>query len=218
MIDSVLIDIVLEIISVNPRRVVAEAKNSGMNITTAESFKQASYADIQMLMKDFAKKTAWDCAVSGATSGVGGLTAAVTLGSVDLVILVAKLYRLNQKCSIATAFPLHSGKNQRQADLVFLNSLGFDDTTSEEMRSEVMKTAAGNAVKNGATQAITARLIVKAVQKMGVTLSAKNVGRAVPLVGAGIGGIANYRFVKKSSDVMIKSYLKAYLDRATGEL
>ncbi len=217
MIDSVLIDIVLGIISVNPRKVVADANESGMNITTVESFKQASYADIQMLMKDFAKKSSLDCAVSGVTSGVGGLAAAVTLGGVDLVLLAAKLYRLNQKCSIATAFPLYVSKNQRQADLIFLKALGFDDVSSEKMLSEVMKNAAGTAVKNGAAQLITARLIVKAVQKMGLTLSAKQIGRTVPFIGAGIGGIANYRFVKKSSEIMIKSYMKAYLDRATEE-
>jgi len=217
MIDSLLIDMVIEIISVNPRQVIAEANEAGVDVTTVDSFKNASYADIQILMKEFAKKSSRVCAVSGATSGVGGITAAVTLGSLDLVLMAAQLHRLNQKCSIVTGFPLNIRENQKQSELIFLQALGFDAVTSGKTRSQVIKAAAGSAVKSGAGQYISARLIVKAVKQMGVTLSVKQAGRAVPFIGAGISGFANYRFVNKTSDTMIKMFLKAWLDRASGE-
>lgn len=100
------------IINIDPQDVLKDAKEYGLEVQTLEDFenKADNYVFIEKLANKYGDVAARYCAISGASSGIGGIATTVTLASVDISNMAAQLYRLNQKISHQQKISYH--KNQ----------------------------------------------------------------------------------------------------------
>lgn len=116
------------IINIDPQDVLKDAKEYGLEVQTLEDFenKADNYVFIEKLANKYGDVAARYCAISGASSGIGGIATTVTLASVDISNMAAQLYRLNQKIAVLHGFNPDNEIHQEKVATIYLMALGVD--------------------------------------------------------------------------------------------
>jgi len=203
------------VLDINPQDVLNDARAYGLKVTTLKDLmeQQHNYVFIEKLMGKYATLAASYCALSGATSGVGGVFTTMTLAGVDIANMAAQLYRLSQKMAILNGFDIENMIHEEKAHLIYLQALGFDAVAQATIRTQVAKAAAVNVSKPGPAANVTIRLVMEVAKLLGGPLSKAQAAKLVPLIGAIIGGGVNYIYAKHVSEKMISEYKSDYFDR-----
>lgn len=204
------------VLDINPQDIIKDAKEYGSEISSVKDLSEQhdNYFMIEKLMGKYAELAASYCAISGASSGIGGPVTAITLGGVDIANMAAQLYRLNQKIAILNGFNLENTIHKEKAHLIYLTALGFDAAASAAIRTQMIKAAAENVTKKGASANVTIRLIMAVATFLGVKLTKVQALKFIPFVGAALGGGLNYIFAKNAGKNMISEYKSDYFDRS----
>lgn len=203
------------IIDVDPNEILKDAHEYGLNVTCIEDFrKQAdNYIFMEKLASKYGDVAARYCALSGAGSGIMGLGTAIALAGVNISNMAAQLYRLNQKVAILHGFDPSNEIHQEKVATVYLAALGIDAVSSAAIRAAVLKAATENTAKKGPAQSAAIKIVMLAAKSLGVTLKKSTAAKAVPLIGAALGGGLNYWFAKKASEKIFLAYKSDYFDR-----
>jgi hypothetical protein len=203
------------VLNVDPNSIVQDAKGIGMDIAEPADFaRQAkNYAYIERLSEKYAATSTRLCALSGFTSGIGGLATTLTLASADVANMAAQLYRLNQKLALINGFDPENELHNERAQTIFMTALGIDVTAQAGIRALVTKAATENLTKRGPASAPAIRIIMEIAKILGVRISKAQAGKLVPFVGGAIGGGVNYMFAKSMTKKMLADYKSDYFDR-----
>jgi hypothetical protein len=202
---------VKKIISVDPADIIADARSRGLDVQTTKDFRRQphKYWRIEDLMNHYADSAARNSSIGGFTAGFGGLPTVVALGSADLTNMAAQLYRLAQRLAILNGFDIDSPLEQEKAHQIYLTALGFDSAAQAVLRQQ-MASAAAKAGKPWARSNYVIKLILAVAQKLGVTITTKQAGKLIPIVGGAIGATVNYQFAKSAGQKMIRSFKDEY--------
>lgn len=203
------------VLDINPDDILNDAREYGLNVNAIRDFagQPHNHAFIEKLMEKYATLAASYCAASGATSGVGGVTTTITLGGVDIAHMAAQLYRLNQKMAVLNGFDLENTVHKDKSQLIYLKALGFDAAAQSVIRAQVIKAAAEEVSKKGASANVTIRLIMTATKLLGANLTKAQTVKLIPFLGGALGGWLNYMFAKNAAKKMISEYKSDYFDR-----
>ena len=97
-----------EIVSVDPKDIVKDAKSKGLPVSQIEHFTTEiivkNYRRIEDISSSYGNYAARNSAITGLASGIGGVATMVTIGGVDIVNMAAQLYRLNQRVAYLNGF------------------------------------------------------------------------------------------------------------------
>lgn len=175
--------------------------------------KAHQYAYIEKLVSKYSKVTCKYCAVSGATSGIGGVATTVALGGADIANMAVQLYRLNQKIAVLNGFSLENSLHREKTQLIYLKALGIEGAFQAGARSQLTKAIAIDVTKKGPSKNATIKLIIAVAQLLGVKLSKATAVKFVPVLGAVLGGGMNYWFANNAAEAMAKEFKDDYFDR-----
>jgi hypothetical protein len=101
------VEYIREIIRVSPEDVIADARAAGLTVNSVDDFRSSSpgaHRMVDQLTNHYVNQAAKWCAFSGATSGVGGVVTAITLGVADFIHVAGRLYRLCLRLAILNGF------------------------------------------------------------------------------------------------------------------
>ena len=203
------------VLDINPQDIIKDAQEYGLKVNSINDFSEQpqNYVFIEKLMNKYATLGASYCALSGATTGIGGVATTVTLGGIDIANMAAQLYRLNQKMAILNGFSLENSIHREKANLIYLKALGFDVATQSVIRSQMVKVAAENISKKGPAANVTIRLVMEVTKLLGIRLTKNQAVKLIPFLGAALGGGMNYFFAKNAAEKMVLEYKSDYFDR-----
>lgn len=160
-------------------------------------------------MRQYARRAARLSAVSGATSGVGGIATATTLGVADIANMAAQLYRLCQRLAILNGFDPENPLQRERAEEIYLVALGFDTAAQAVLRQQLGR-AASIAGKPGAYSNYILKLIILIAEKLGTQITSKQAAKFIPVVGSVLGATLNYSFATKAADKMLAEFRNDY--------
>lgn len=203
------------VLNVDPQSVVSDAKLIGMEVSEPEDFAREAhnYAYIERLSEKYATTAAQRCAISGFSSGVGGIATTLTLAGVDIANMAAQLYWLNQKLALLNGFDPENELHNQRAQTIFMTALGIDATAQAGIRTIVTKAATENLAKRGPASTPAIRLIMEIAKILGLKMTKQTAGKLVPFIGGLIGGGVNYMFATSMTKKMIADYKSDYFDR-----
>lgn len=204
MIDLQLTEKIKKIISVDVNDVVKDAQAAGLPVTSIACFSapdELNYRIIKKIMDNYASTAAKYCALSGAGTGIGGLTSTIALASVDIANIAAQLFRLNQRLAILSGLNPEDPDDQKRINSIYLRSLGFDDETYFSMKEKFV-----NSVRAEPQKETNLLLILEVTKYLGIVLSKIQITKIIPFLGAIAGSTLNFFFAKKAAKQMIHSY------------
>jgi hypothetical protein len=206
------------ILDVDPTLILKDLANHGLQVESIEQIaeKPKGYPIIANLSQKYATTAALYCAVSGATSGVGGIATTVTLAGVDVLHMAAQLYRLSQRLAVLHGFDPTNISHQERSLLVYLEALGIDTAANGAIRTLVTAAAKESVGKKGPAKTAAIRLIMTAVKVLGASITKASAAKMVPFVGAAPGGGINYWFAKRAGKRMMLDFKSDYFDRQQG--
>lgn len=207
------------LVDINPQEILKDANELGLHVQCVEDFKNQknNYVYAEKLAEKYGEVAANYCAISGAGTGIGGIATSVALAGVDLGNMAAQLYRLNQKIAILHGFSPSNEIHQEKILKIYLTALGIDAAASTAIRTAVVKAAAENTAKKGPAQAVAIKIVMLTAQALGLKIAKSTAAKAVPFVGAFIGGGINYWFAKKSAKSILLAYKSDYFDRSQSQ-
>ncbi|CAH1196053.1 conserved hypothetical protein [Vibrio harveyi] len=199
------------VIDIKPEDVMKDAWAAGLDVHQVEDFRKeaVNYWRIEDVMDQYAGLAARYSAISGATSGVGGVATAVTLGGIDIAHMAAQLYRLGQRLSILNGFDPNNAIQKEKNLEIYLYALGFDSLAQAAIKNQLLE-AASIAGKKGANSNPVLSLIMLISEKLGKKVISKEAAKYLPIVGGIAGATVNYYFAKSAANMMVESYKKEY--------
>lgn len=198
-------------IDVDPEEVLAKARIQGLNVFEIQDFrnKKNDYGQIESLMREYVDSSSSSNALTGISTGLGGFTTAVTLGSLDLASVSLMLYRLSQQLAILNGLDLNEALNKNKAQKIYFTTLGFNAATQSLLRKKLLR-ATSMASTKSASKNILLKFIVITSKMRGRKLSYKSAGRMIPIIGGAAGAWINYTYTREAGYQMIKAYKKDY--------
>lgn len=198
-------------IDVDPEEVLAKARIKGLNVFEIQDFrnKKNDYGQIESLMREYVDSSSSSNALTGISTGLGGFTTAVTLGSLDLASVSLMLYRLSQQLAILNGLDLNEALNKNKAQKIYFTTLGFNAATQSLLRKKLLR-ATSMASTKSASKNILLKFIVITSKMLGRKLSYKSAGRMIPIIGGAAGAWINYTYTREAGYQMIKAYKKDY--------
>lgn len=196
---------------VDPEEVLAKARKKGLNVFAIRDFrdKKNDYGQIEDLMREYVDSSSSSNALTGISTGLGGFTTAVTLGSLDLASVSLILYRLSQQLAILNGLDLNEAMNKKKAQEIYFTTLGFNAATQSLLRKKLLR-ATSMASTKSASKNMLLKFIVITSKMLGMKLSYKSAGRMIPIIGGAAGAWINYTYTREAGDQMIKAYKKDY--------
>lgn len=203
------------IIDIDPQDVLKDAQEYGLQVQTLEDLARQphDYVFIEKLAGKYGDVAARYCALSGASTGIGGIATTVALAGVDISNMAAQLYRLNQKVAVLHGFDHNNEIHQEKVASIYLMALGVDAASSAAIRSAVFKAAAENTAKRGPASSFAIQIIMAAAKSLGIAMGKSTAAKVVPFVGAVLGGGVNYWFAQKAAEKIVLAYKSDYFDR-----
>lgn len=131
----------------------------------------------------FIEQSAWMAAGSGIISGSGGLITMLAGVPLDMINIITQQFRI-------TMAILYQRRGNYQ--------IGFDEFMS--LVAVSLRVDAG--------VAITKTVMEEVAEKMLLRIGARTAERLIPIVGAAIGGTANYIFVKRMAETVKKMHFE----------
>ncbi|WP_462267126.1 hypothetical protein [Mucilaginibacter sp.] len=181
-----------------PKLNFSKAKTSlkdGLQHLSQGGFKQI-YSHIDQLgikkgvdrlgLDKFVMQCALLAAGSGAVTGLGGITTMLIGVPLDMVNLITQQFRVTMAVSY-----YHTGSYH----------IGFND---------FFKIVASS-LKVDAGMSVSKKVMEEVAEKLMLNIGTKTAERLVPVVGAVIGGTANYLFIKRVADNLKEKYPKGKL-------
>lgn len=130
-------------------------------------------------IEKFVNQCALMAAGSGVVTGLGGISTMLIGVPVDMINLIAQQFRVTMAVS-------------------------YHKTGQYEIRfDEFFKIVAGS-LKADAGMAMSKNLMEEVAEKLMVSMGSKTAEKLIPVVGAVIGGTANYLFIKRVADTLYK--------------
>ena len=203
------------VLNVDPNSIVNDARSAGMNVSEPSDFVQQAhnYAYIEKISDKYSATATKLCAVSGLTTGIGGLATTLTLAGADIANMAAQLYRLNQKLAIINGFDPANELHSERAQTIYITSLGIDVSAQAGIRALVTKAATENLAKRGPASAPAIRLVMEVTKVFGIKITKMQAGKLVPFIGGAIGAGVNYTVSKSIAQKMMADYKSDYFDR-----
>lgn len=199
------------VLDIKSSDVIKDAQSAGLTVESIPDFRDQAhnYWRIEDVMHQYAGLAARYSAMSGASSGVGGVATAVTLGGVDIANMAAQLYRLGQRLAVLNGFDPEDSLQKEKIQEIYLLALGFDTTAQATIKQQMLK-AAEIAGKRGAKQNPILKLIIFVAEKLGKDITTKQAAKFIPVIGAFAGAGLNYYFAKSAANSMIESYKREF--------
>lgn len=201
------------LLEVDPNEIIMDAQSAGLDVKSIEDFKDYvhDYWRLDEIADIYIRRTARWCAVSGATTSVGGFVTSLTLGVGDAAHMTARLFNLCQRLSLLHGFdPEQQIQKERNLE-IFLSALGFDRVAQMELK-EQLKEVVLFAGKKVPRSNYMMKLVALVVAKLtGKRISTRAISRFVPVVGAVAGGTLNYFYILNTAKRMKEFYQKDYL-------
>lgn len=200
---------------VDPKDVIKDARAAGLEVNKIEDFhgQTHNYWRIEDIAKEYVGRTARWCAVSGASSGIGGIATTVVLGAGDITHMAARLYWLCQRLAILHGFDPDNPLQRDRAQEIYLIALGIDSIGQAAIRQQLSK-AAVVAGKSGSRSNYVLKFLVLVVAKFTGQQTTKvtttQVVKFIPFLGAVTGGSLNYFFASKAAKKMHESFRDDY--------
>lgn len=184
--------------------VLAAHRKHGHKVTAFEDIRAMQLDQMDRVARHFARLYRRRAGMTGAVTGLpGGLWAVVAAGA---DVQLTAIYAVRMAADIAQSY-------------------GYDTTDAEEQAhlAEVLALAAGIDSLRGIGNWLTREglmhvlpdILPKILLKLSVQLTeeqaAKWVGRIIPGVGAAVGGVIDYSFLKAAGDRAMKYYHSRYL-------
>jgi|TARA_R100000935_G_C2837611_1_gene169036 hypothetical protein len=198
-------------LNVDVNSVLKDAQNAGIDVSSVRCFQNqiTKYWRIEDLMESYAGVAARYSAISGASTGAGGVGTKLALGGVDIAHMAAQLYRLGQRLAILNGIDPRNERQKEKITEIYLYALGFDAAAQAVIKSQLLK-ASAIAGKSGANNNPVLRLIILVAEKLGTEINTKKAAQFIPIVGLFAGAGANYAFAKVAANKMIKTYKNDY--------
>ncbi|CAG9295412.1 EcsC family protein [Celerinatantimonas diazotrophica] len=202
--------------NIDPNRILHDVHGHGVAASSLVDLAHRSdiYPRLQPLMNQYVKTASRYSALTGASSGFGGFVSAVTFASADLVNIAAQLYRLNQKLALVHGQDITHAALQHRLQQIYLQSLGFNDKAQEVILGKVKIDQ--NVLGHEAVKSFAVQLVKEVAKHLAVKLSRKQAAKVIPLLGAAVGGGANYWFTQRSGQAMIQAYQQFYCAERAG--
>lgn len=191
-------------IDVSPEEVIADARTAGVAVSSIDEFRSLTPEErsiVDRLADYYVKQAAKWCAFSGATSGIGGVLTAVTLGAADFIHIAGRLYRLDLRLAILNGLDPKDPASREQIEEVYLSSLGFDPTR-EFILGHFLGRSAARPGSLSASMSYTKFIIAVGRKLWARRLASRVTGRFLPLFGATVGAGSNYFFAKRAGGKM----------------
>jgi hypothetical protein len=195
-------------IEISPEEVIADARNAAIAVSSVDEFRSLTPQErviIDQLMSHYVNQAAKWCAFTGATSGVGGVVTAVTLGAADFIHIAGRLYRLCLRLAILYGFDPGNPVHRDQIEEIYLSSLGLDHT-----KEFILGRFLGRSTARPGTLSSSlsyTKLIIAVGRKLWARrLTSRITGRFLPLFGATVGAGSNYLFAKKAGRRMKENF------------
>lgn len=203
-----LTDYIRRTVEVSSEEVITDARNASVAVSSIDEFRSLTPEErviIDKLMSYYVNQAAKWCAFSGATSGVGGVITAVTLGTADFIHIAGHLYRLCLRLAILHGFDPGDPAHREQIEEIYLSSLGFDPT-----KEFILGRFLGRSTTRPGTLSASisyTKLIIAVGRKLWARrLTSRITGRFLPLFGATVGAGSNYLFAKKAGRRMKENF------------
>lgn len=135
----------------------------------------------QLGIDKFINQCALLAAGSGAISGVGGLTTMLIGVPLDFINLITQQFRVTM-------------------------AISYYNTGSYNIKFNDFFKIVASSLKVDAGMAVSKNVMEEVAEKLMLTLGSKTARRLVPVVGAVIGGSANYLFIKRVAESVKKTY------------
>lgn len=135
----------------------------------------------QLGIDKFITQCALLAAGSGAISGVGGLTTMLIGVPLDFINLITQQFRVTL-------------------------AISYHHTGSYNIKFNDFFKIVASSLKVDAGMAVSKNVMEEVAEKLMLTLGSKTARRLVPVVGAVIGGSANYLFIKRVAESVMKTY------------
>jgi hypothetical protein len=199
------------ILDIDADGVFRDAQAAGLDVHSIEDFRNQphNYWRIEDLMHQYARRAVYFSALSGGTTGIGGLPMVVTLATVDIAHMALQLYRLCQRLSILNGFDPKNPLQRAAATQIYLSALGFDAVAQVTLKQQLQR-AATIAGKEGVHSNSILRMIILVAEKIGVQLTSKQAAKVIPVVGGVFGAALNYTFAKQAAHRMCKMFHHEY--------
>lgn len=198
-------------IDIDPEDVLAKARSAGLKVYSIKDFenKENSYGTIENLMQEYVDSSSMSNALTGISTGIGGYTTAITLGSLDLISVSVMLYRLSQQLAILNGLNLHEALDKEKAQDIYFTTLGFNAATQTVLRRKLLKATSIAGTKSASKNAVL-KFIVISAKTLGTNLSYKNAGRMIPLIGSAAGAWINYTYTQTAGNQMMNAFREEY--------
>jgi hypothetical protein len=131
----------------------------------------------------FINQCAYLAAGSGVITGAGGISTILIGVPLDIINLITQQFRV----TLAVA---------------------YHNTGKYEIRFDDFFRIVASSLKVDTGMTITKNIMEEVAEKLMINIGSKTAERLVPVVGAVIGGAANYFFIKKVADTLRKATLK----------
>jgi hypothetical protein len=200
-------------IEVSPEEVIADARGAGLAVNSVDDFRSLTAEErviIGRLMDDYVKQAAKWCAFSGATSGVGGVLTAITLGAADFIHVAGRLYRLCLRLAILSGFDPRDPVQRERIEEIYLSSLGFDPT-KEFVLGQFLGRSTTKPGSLSASISYTKLIIAVGRRLWARRLMSRVSSRFVPLFGGTVGAGANYYFARRAGRKMKENFQRIRL-------
>jgi hypothetical protein len=136
----------------------------------------------QMGIDKFINQCALLAAGSGVITGAGGLTTMLVGVPLDLINLITQQFRVTM-------------------------AISYHNTGKYELRFDDFFKLVAASLKVDAGMAITKNIMEEVAEKLMINIGSKTAERLIPVVGAAIGGTANYLFIKRVAATLKKTQI-----------
>jgi hypothetical protein len=123
-------------------------------------------------------------AVSGLTTGIGGLTTSIAFTGLDIVSTALQLYRLSQRFAVLNGCDSSKPLPKSKMLNIYFGALGMNAITKATLKKQLFR--AGTAASSGNTS-VMLKLMNRIGSTLGKRLSPKEARRAVPVIGGLVG-------------------------------
>lgn len=204
-------EIKTKFIDVNPNDVLSKARRTGLNVYKIQDFKNKGndYKFIEILMQEYVDSSSTSNALTGISTGIGGFTTAITLGSLDLISVSVVLYRLSQQLAILNGLDLNEALDRKKTQDIYFSTLGFNAAIQTVLRKKLLQ-ATVMAESKRASQNALLKFIVISARMLGTRLSYRNAGRMIPFIGSATGAWINYTYTQSAGTQMMKAFREEY--------
>ena len=176
----------------------------GHKVERIEDIRQLAVEQDDRIAKHFARKYRHRAFLTGAITGLpGGLWALVAAGA---DVQLTAVYAVRMAADIAQSYGYNTGLVEEQAHLAEVLALAAGIDSLRGIGNWLTREGLVRALPD-----ILPRVLVKVSVQLTEEQTAKLVGRLIPGIGAAVGGVIDYTFLRVAGDRAMQFYHQRYL-------